>query len=276
MTFLITENNSELFLFKDHSYPCYKTDKGLNQRVLNQLTSLIEKSLSHYSKVSILRIDLHPNNFTQDNKVISTFITKQVKRLEQEYYCKVSYFFAREQNTSDKQHYHLALFFSGHKVNNAYKIEQTIKDEWLVHCGGTVHFVKKPLLTIERGNKKSIDPAIYRLSYLTKHYSKENNGTAQSYSYSRLKYKGAPPLSDALFVNPNITYRNRNKVELPKVITLPIGTSESNNASDVKVSHSSKLSRECISQTICKDTDIPIQRENDPVKVTQMIFERPP
>ncbi len=246
MTFLITENNSELFLFKDHSYPCYKTDKGLNQKVLNQLTSLIEKSLSHYSKVSILRIDLHPNNFTQDNKVISTFITKQVKRLEQEYYCKVSYFFAREQNTSDKQHYHLAFFFSGHKVNNAYKIEQTIKNEWLVHCEGTVHFVNNPLLSIERGDKKSIDPAIYRLSYLTKHHSKENNGKAQSYSFNRIKYKGKPPINDLLFVNPNKTYRNRNKVYPEKTITQPPKVTDKSKQPEDKVKQSEKTLQELL------------------------------
>jgi len=211
MSFLITQNNSEFYPFKDHSYPCYKSAKGFNEKALNQLFTLTEKTLSHYSKAAIIRIDLHPSCFTENNKIISEFLTKQVNKFKKSYGCIVSYFYAREQSSSDKQHYHLALFFSGHKVNNAYKIEQQIKSSWEAHCSGTVHFVKKPIYLIERGNKQSIDPAIYRLSYLTKTHTKQNNGLAKSYGSSRLKYKNGVPESDILFVNPKITYENNYK-----------------------------------------------------------------
>ncbi|WP_448247581.1 YagK/YfjJ domain-containing protein [Thalassotalea agariperforans] len=214
MTFLITKENSILFPFKDHSYPVYKTDKGLNKKALIRLFTLIEKYKSHYSKSAIFRIDLHPDSYTSDNKIISSFLAKQIKLLEKKYSCIVSYFFAREQNSSDKQHYHLALFFSGHKVNHPSVISNEIKNNWKSHCAGSIHFVENPMYTIKRGDKRSIDQAIYRLSYLIKNYTKEKNGKGQSYGLSRLKYKGEMHESDFLFVIPEVTYRNFKKYKM--------------------------------------------------------------
>lgn len=212
MSFLKTKNNTELFPFKDHSYPRYKSNSGHDEKAINQLCTLIEKTLSYYSVQSIIRIDLHPDKYSDNNKVISTFLVKEIKKFKKMYDCRVCYFFAREQSTSDKQHYHLALFFSGHKVKSAYAIEQRIKGEWKAHCNGSTHFVEKPLYLVKRGDKDSLNPAIYRLSYLTKKHTKENNDKAKSYGSSRIRYKGTIPENDILFVNPEITYLNRKSL----------------------------------------------------------------
>jgi cellobiose-specific phosphotransferase system component IIB len=209
MSFLITPNNSELIPFKDHSYLVYKTDKGLNKKAFDRLMVLTEIKLSYYARVAILRIDLHPHSFTPDNKVITSFLTKQIKAFEKKYGCLVSYYFAREQNTSNKQHYHLALFFSGHQVNSPHNISQEIQKNWIAHSQGSIHFVEKPFYMVERGNKLSLKQAIYRLSYLVKNRTKENNAQIKSYGSSRLKYKNGVPDNDILLVDPEITYRNR-------------------------------------------------------------------
>ena len=174
MSFLITPNNSELLPFKDHSYLVYKTDQGLNKKAFNRLMTLTEIKLSYYARVAIIRIDLHPPSFTPDNKIITSFLTKQIKKFEKEYCCLVSYYYTREKNKSDKQHYHLALFFSGHQVNSPHNISQEIKKNWIAHSQGSIHFVEKPFYMIERGNKLSLKQAIYRLSYLVKNKTKEN------------------------------------------------------------------------------------------------------
>lgn len=232
MSFLITPNNSELIPFKDHSYFVYKTDKGLNKKAFDRLMVLTEIKLSYYSRVAVLRIDLHPPSFTADNKVITSFLTKQVKAFEKKYSCLVSYYFAREQNTADKQHYHLALFFSGHQVNTPHNISQEIKKNWIAHSQGSIHFVEKPFYMIERGNKRSLKQAIYRLSYLVKNKTKENNGQIKSYGSSRLKYKNGVPDNDILLVDPEITYRNR---QLQTKASLPFISNQ--NTSDQSVIH---------------------------------------
>ncbi len=214
MAFLITKDNSILFPFKTESYPIYKTEKGQNNKALIRGITLMEKYISHYSKGAFYRIDVRPLFFTQDNKIISSFLSKQIKIFEKQYCCIVSYFFAREQNSSSKQHYHVALFFSGHKVNHPERISHEIKNNWKIHCSGSVHFVDHPMHIIERGNKRSIEPAIYRLSYLTKNHTKERNGKGASYGCSRLKYKNDIPDDNFLFVNPEITYRNFQKYKI--------------------------------------------------------------
>lgn len=209
MSFLITPSNSELIPFKDHSYLVYKTDKGLNKKAFDRLMTLIEIKLSYYSRAAVFRIDLSPPSFTPDNKIITSFLAKQVKTFEKKYNCLVSYYFTREQNTSDKQHYHLALFFSGHQVNSPHNISQEIQKNWIAHSQGSIHFVEKSFYMVERGNKLSLEQAIYRLSYLVKNRTKENNVQIKSYGSSRLKYKNGVPDNDILLVDPEITYRNR-------------------------------------------------------------------
>lgn len=217
MTFKITDYNSINFGYKKHCYQIYKPKQdGHNTRGLKRIFNLVEVMNSYYARVAVVRIDLHPNDFNIDNKMMSQFLKSYTSKLETQYKCKVGYFCAREQNTSDKEHYHLALMLSGHKINYPDKLLNQLKLAWEAHSKGVAKMVDNPFYMMFRGDKASIDPVIYRLSYLTKKYTKERNKPAHDYLCNNIKlnenYKDEAN-DDALLVDPLITHRNNQKAQ---------------------------------------------------------------
>lgn len=212
--FKITESNSSLFSYLNHFYQVYKPKKDtLNHIALNRLFLLNQTMLSIYSRVFVIRIDLHPKVFSVDNQVMSSFLRKINKKLEKKYKCQIGYFCAREQGSSDKQHYHLALMLSGHKIRAADNLLSIIQADWSSHCQGSAHFVSNPYYMMLRGDKSSINPVMYRLSYLTKNFTKEHNGLAKSYLCNVTKLRRnfeSNVFIENLLVNPFITHKNFN------------------------------------------------------------------
>lgn len=175
MAFCITKHNSLLMPYKNHAFHCYKPkQKGLISRLVKQVISSCEVMLSHYSKVFLVRIDLHPNKYSIDDKEITQFFNLHVKKLSKQYNCKVKFLCAREQYLSEVQHYHIALLLSGHKVCHSYKLLSQIKFQW-EQLGGTASLVDNPFNMLKRGNMASLKHGIYRLSYLAKAFTKERN-----------------------------------------------------------------------------------------------------
>ncbi|PCI54525.1 MAG: hypothetical protein COB45_08170 [Gammaproteobacteria bacterium] len=219
--FKITDNNSFLFAYLNHFYSVYQPKKGTQNTVaLKRVFRLFEIMLSYYSRVFLVRIDLHPQAFSVDNKVTSLFLKMFIAKLENQYQCKVGYFCAREQTKAYepdkpyKQHYHLVLLLSGHKAMLPHNILIQLQADWAQHCQGSVYFVDKPYYMIHRGDKASINPAIYRISYLTKNHTKEHNKPANSYLCNeiklRAKYKGNSN-NEHLLVDPVITHRTKQQ-----------------------------------------------------------------
>lgn len=215
MAFKITDYNSIKYSYKKHCYQIYKPKQGgHNNRGLNRLFNLVEVFHSYYSETAVFRADFHPNDFNIDNKMMSQFLKGYISKLETQYNCKVGYFCAREQNTSDKEHYHLVLMLSGHKINYPDKLLNQLKLAWEVYSKGVMKMVDNPFYIMYRGDKASIDPVIYRLSYLTKKYTKERNKPAHDYLCNNIKlnekYKDDYN-NDALLVDPLITHRKHQK-----------------------------------------------------------------
>ena len=209
MSFKITKYNSLIFNYKNHSYEVYKPkSKGQNLKALNKLFHLVESMLSLYSKVCVIRIDLHPNEFSTNNQTFCQFIKQQQKKLSKQYGCTVGYTVTREQLTSSKHHYHLALMLSGHKISHSQKLLNELKQAWEQQQLGTAQLVKHPFYTMKRGDKNTIDPVIYRLSYLTKEHSKELNGKARSFIFSKMNTNSLPEIDDTLLVDSDITAKN--------------------------------------------------------------------
>jgi len=217
MTFKITTANSVNFIYKDHSYRVLCSKKAPQQdfKALTKVFQHCECMLSHYSKVLVARIDLSTQSYSINNQLFLKFIKKQLSVLTKQYNCKVSYICAREKNTSSNQHYHLAILLSGHKINHSSKLTSQIKKAWESQGLGYAKLVDHPYHLMLRGNKLSIEPALYRLSYLTKRATKETNIKAHSYLFNKLEYStvhDSKRFNDTLFVNPAITYQQNKKV----------------------------------------------------------------
>ncbi|WP_282115440.1 YagK/YfjJ domain-containing protein [Pseudoalteromonas arctica] len=215
MTFKITATNSLEFLYKDHSYRVFKPKtKGQDLKALTKVFKHCEGMLSHYSKVLVARIDLSTNSYSINNQAFLAFIKKQLSILTKQYNSKVSYVCARERNTSLNHHYHLAILLSGHKINHSYTLTNQLKHAWESEGLGSASFVKHPYYVMQRGNKQSIEPALYRLSYLTKLATKEMNIKAHSYLFNKLDHftkHDSKRFTDILLVDPAITYKQKTK-----------------------------------------------------------------
>ncbi|QQX79999.1 inovirus-type Gp2 protein [Shewanella sp. KX20019] len=212
--FCINQHNSSLAAYKDHAYHVFKPkQKSLNKKMVNTIISDYEIMLSHYSRVFVVRIELHPNTYSADNKVIRLFLERLITFLSGEYESKVIYHCAREQETSDLEHYHLELMLSAHKINHSNRILSLVKAMWEMHANGTVSFVDNPFCIVHRGNKTSLKHAIYRSSYLAKEHTKELNGNAKGFLSNKLPpAKTFDPTNDLMLVDPYITLEiNRRK-----------------------------------------------------------------
>lgn len=219
MTFKITTANSVNFIYKDHSYRVLRSKKAPQQdfKALTKVFKHCECMLSHYSKVLVVRIDLSTKSYSINNQAFLKFIKKQLSILTKQYSCKVTYICAREKDTSSNQHYHLAVLLSGHKIKHSSKLTYQLKHAWESEGLGSTSFVKHPYYLMQRGNKLSIEPALYRLSYLTKRATKEANIKAHNYLFSKLEYSKehvGRRLNDTMFVNPAITYQQNKEANL--------------------------------------------------------------
>jgi hypothetical protein len=181
--FFITPDNSQSHLYNEHSWLIYNDSYATpsSKFMLKKTFELVESMLARYSKVMMCRIDLHPSQFNPDNTMIESFLNRLRIALSEQYSCTVGYFCAREQTISKKEHYHLALLLSGHKVNYPDSILKQVGQRWEDETQGTRSFVDNSFYKLERGDKASIEPAIYRLSYFAKSRTKELNPPATSY-----------------------------------------------------------------------------------------------
>jgi hypothetical protein len=125
----------------------------------------------------------------KDNKLISRFRQKLTRQLRNKYSCEVGFAWVREQTESaDTPHYHYAVFVNGHKAQNSFgfaKVIDKICDSLLYI---SPYYPPNNGYMIKRGDSKSIQKVIFRLSYLAKNKSKNNNVEGISdYQTSRLK-----------------------------------------------------------------------------------------
>ncbi|MCL1095907.1 YagK/YfjJ domain-containing protein [Shewanella kaireitica] len=212
--FCINQNNSSLFTYKDHAYHVFKAkQKNLNKNMVSTIIYDYEIMLSHYKRVFVTRIELHPNAYSADNKIIKQFLAQLTTFLSDEYQSKVIYHCAREQETSEREHYHLELMLSAHKVNYSDRILSLVKAMWKMHTTGTVAYVDNPFCIVYRGNKASLKHAIYRSSYLAKEHTKELNGKTKGFLSNKLPpAKNFNPTNDLMLVDPDITFeKNKRK-----------------------------------------------------------------
>jgi hypothetical protein len=135
-------------------------------------------------------VDLHLNKFSSDNKVISTFVNRLKQWLKRNYGLnKIGYIWVREQDRSDKQHYHLALLLDGDKIRHPKRLNEQIKEMWLPL--GHVPVTLNPYYTIDKHNHNETRAEIIeRVSYLAKVRGKRiRDKQTKDYQTSRLKNK---------------------------------------------------------------------------------------
>ncbi|MDA8621369.1 inovirus Gp2 family protein [Psychrosphaera sp.] len=186
----ITTNN-----FIDTGNSIYKINnqnEGVYPTFAKNIALQIEAILSYHSKVLFFRFDLHLKEYTPDNKVVSDYIQRLGKAFKKQHSLKRYVFaWAREQKTSEAQHYHLIICVNGHQYNFPHNLLETCKQLWNVNGNYLSHPKGKQYLMIYRDNYSLVAEAVEWASYLAKVYTKNKNRplNTKRFGCSRLKVK---------------------------------------------------------------------------------------
>lgn len=163
---------------------------GLITHSIKAMITQVDAMLSHHSKIHIIRFDLRMYEYTDNNGIITAFNRRLHKWLKHKYNLKrVGFAWCRELETSKHQHYHYALIVDGHKVNYPDEVNRKVKEIWR-QLDGSEFFPTRCYYNVIRGDYKTIQAAIWRISYLAKARGKGYKpAQTKNYSTSRISTK---------------------------------------------------------------------------------------
>jgi len=165
-------------------------NKGIYIEILERFVSQLDIALCIHKRLLVIRVDLHLNKFSADNKVISRFMNRLKQWLKRNYGLnKIGYIWVREKAKSQNQHYHLALLLDENKIRHPKRLNVQIKEMWLPY--GHMPTVINPYYNINthKDNYQAIrKEVIQRVSYLAKVSTKrKRDKQTKDYQTSRLK-----------------------------------------------------------------------------------------
>jgi len=166
--------------------------QGCFVEILARINEQMKAMLSHHCKILVVRFDLHVENYTPDNRIMSSYIRKIRKKLIAHYgFRRLGFVWVREVERAKKQHYHIALFLDGNKAQNSrmtIAICETVAKSWDLF----LYTPKNCYYRISRDDQMAYQEAYLRLSYMTKERGKGYKANrANDYSTSRIKPKAA-------------------------------------------------------------------------------------
>jgi len=190
---LHTFNDENLFINSSET-------NGVFPVIIEKQVEQLDICLDKFGRVLVVRFDLSMDEYTGDNQTISIFLNRLKEKLfKLKRYRRIrdiGHVWVREVETVKTQHYHVALFLDGNKIQHPSLLLQLIKAKWYkygrlwipkkehVDDDGCFYFIDKKKKDWEEQRRK----AIYRLSYLGKTRGKGYKDIqAKNYSVSRLK-----------------------------------------------------------------------------------------
>jgi hypothetical protein len=165
-----------LYLFNDSYYHVFTPEGGILKAAIERAFCWLTNAIQHYSKLTLVFMQLHTATYDLNNHTLSVFIKKLKRALANKYSGKVGTFWVRERYKSEQQHYHLAITVNGHTCRSSFYIVQIAKRIWCsLALGNSMWRIRNPTYRIIRSANNFIYRAAYmRLSYLCKAKSKES------------------------------------------------------------------------------------------------------
>ena len=97
--------------------------QGCYEVILRRTHEQIQAMLSHHCKVFVFMVMFHSNDYSPINRLFSNFMRKFKKKLAAKLGLKrMGYVWVRERDERAAQHYHLAIFIDGNKVQRSHNI----------------------------------------------------------------------------------------------------------------------------------------------------------
>ena len=175
------------------SFNQFNLTKPMDQRIMNVCYDLLTLSFLKYSRVFVMRLDVHlPQEIAQEK--IRTFNQRFIEKEKNAGYDPL-YIMVREVSSQGNIHYHMALFFDGNQTRNTYShfqnaervLQNVIGPEYnasglIDHCN---HGYRNGTM-IERNdiNLFDLNELLRQLSYLAK-IDQKKNVHGKTFFYSR-------------------------------------------------------------------------------------------
>lgn len=154
---------------------------GLRTDILKPLLAMFNYLIEKHNKLFVFRFDLHLRDNLEPKK-LSRFFENLNRSVKSKYGSKMYYFWVREQEQANFQHYHVVLFIKGSIIQEYGFLSAAIKKYWDRHgtySGWNSH-------QVERYEQQTIDNASEHISYLAKVRSKDKNPPAsKNFGHSR-------------------------------------------------------------------------------------------
>ena len=189
------------FVYNNKVWRLLNCAGGHDKKIMCTIISKLSIMHSYYAEILTCQFILFPPTIPYNNQIISDFFTTLIPYLKRHYIDnessiklgRISYLWVREQNTSDKPHYHCVLWLNEDKVNRSYGILALVKQQWCERFGGTLsipdnnYYISKRLQADLGVSQQEV---ICRLSYLAKNATKGcHSSKTKRYGASRLKKK---------------------------------------------------------------------------------------
>ncbi|MGU5597653.1 YagK/YfjJ domain-containing protein [Aeromonas veronii] len=162
---------------------------SLDERIVTKMIRQVETLSNKYSKLLVVRIDLHVLGDVWLNN--SKSIDKLLKNIRKSKYKDhlVGYFWVLEREKEKKGHYHMVFFFDGQRRLSEWAAQDVIAQCWQRAVNeGTIHSTKgEGTGMLLRSDQQKRADTIYALSYLCKKRGKKRLEKGQRlYGFSRL------------------------------------------------------------------------------------------
>ena len=178
------EKYCKYYVYDECAWPVIKAYE-IRRDIMNGILDFIYKLFDRTSKMIAIRLELRMSEWTNDNSSVSHLFKKLKVKVKAHYgKCYMGYVWVREQNESDKQHYHVAVLMDGQKVKHSDTLYKFVKELWIYgHVPkGYIRFHR-----VHRALLHDISAMVYHLSYLAKAETKGMRDPAvKDYQISRV------------------------------------------------------------------------------------------
>lgn len=183
--------NAKYISLSGNTWAVNSKKSGLISHALKAMVGQVDAMLSHHSKIHIIRFDLRVYEYSDTNNQISLYNKYLHRWLKRKYgLSRIGFCWCREIETQKYQHYHYVLIVDGHKIRHPYEILPKVKEIWEVYLRGSEFTPKNCYYNVKRGDHKTLQTAIYRISYLAKSRGKGYKpAQTKNYGTSRIKQK---------------------------------------------------------------------------------------
>lgn len=177
--------NQPVYRYQGVEYPINASpSNGCYTKPLSHMIRRILGAVEHYGRVLFVRFDLSMGDYEATSERLSDFLKRAGKYVKREYQARMEYIWAREQEKSKSQHYHVALIIDGDKLRHPARLLVELSELW-ERKGGRLWTPENCYQMTERNNIANV---IYRVSYLAKERGKgyRPNGV-RDFGYSQIK-----------------------------------------------------------------------------------------